>query len=162
MFQGVGDWSKLSNLFIIKNFFFLIFLLYVAYWILVPQPGVELVPPEVEAQSLKHWTIREVTELSNLYVNYCSSFFLIILLMSAVSVVNLLPSWICLYSSLFFFVMLARDLLILLIFSKNKFHCSVLWVHCTRVGSRSPPHGATTQPPRDPTYKHRNPTPRMW
>ena len=63
-----------------------------AYWILVPQPGVELVPPEVEAQSLKHWTIREVTELSNLYVNYCSSFFLIILLMSAVSVVNLLPS----------------------------------------------------------------------
>ena len=50
----------------------------------VPQPGVELVPPEVEAQSLKHWTIREVTELSNLYVNYCL-YFLIILLMSAVS-----------------------------------------------------------------------------
>ena len=26
---------------------------------LFPQPGIELVPPAVEAQSLKHWTARE-------------------------------------------------------------------------------------------------------
>ena len=27
---------------------------------LVPQPGIELVPPELEAQSLNHWATREV------------------------------------------------------------------------------------------------------
>ena len=43
-----------------------------AYWILVSKSGVELVLPKVEAQSLNHWTIRKVTELSNFYVNYCS------------------------------------------------------------------------------------------
>ena len=28
--------------------------------ILAPQPGIELVPPAVETQSLNHWTAREV------------------------------------------------------------------------------------------------------
>ena len=32
--------------------------------ILVPQPGIEPVPPAVEAQSLKHWTTREVPRVS--------------------------------------------------------------------------------------------------
>ena len=29
--------------------------------LLVPQPGIRLTPPAVEAQSLNHWTIREVS-----------------------------------------------------------------------------------------------------
>ena len=33
--------------------------------ILVPQPGVELVPPAVEARSLNHWTAREVPRLTS-------------------------------------------------------------------------------------------------
>ena len=28
--------------------------------VLVPQPGIELVPPVVEVQSLTHWTTREI------------------------------------------------------------------------------------------------------
>ena len=28
--------------------------------ILVPQPGIQLMPPELEAQSPNHWTTREV------------------------------------------------------------------------------------------------------
>ena len=32
----------------------------VACGILVPQPGIEPAPPAVEAQSLNHWTAREV------------------------------------------------------------------------------------------------------
>ena len=31
-----------------------------AYEILVPQPGMEPVPPAVEARSLNHWTARDV------------------------------------------------------------------------------------------------------
>ena len=30
--------------------------------ILVPQPGIEPMPPEVEAQSLNHWTAREIPQ----------------------------------------------------------------------------------------------------
>ena len=33
---------------------------YKACGMLVPQPGVEPAPPAVEAQSLNHWTTREV------------------------------------------------------------------------------------------------------
>ena len=32
--------------------------------ILVPQPGIEPVPPALEAQSLNHWTAREVPIVS--------------------------------------------------------------------------------------------------
>ena len=31
-----------------------------AYWILVPQPGIEPMPPALEGQSLTHWTTRKV------------------------------------------------------------------------------------------------------
>ena len=31
-----------------------------AYGILIPRPGMEPVPPAIEAQSLNHWTTREV------------------------------------------------------------------------------------------------------
>ena len=31
-----------------------------AYWILVPQPGIEHVPPAFKVRSLDHWTAREV------------------------------------------------------------------------------------------------------
>jgi len=34
----------------------------VACEILVPQPGIELAPPALEAQSLNGWTTREVPE----------------------------------------------------------------------------------------------------
>ena len=37
-----------------------IWLCHAAYEILVPQPGIEPAPPEVEAWSLNHWTAREV------------------------------------------------------------------------------------------------------
>ena len=44
-----------------KDFFFFFFWpRRVACAILVPRPGIEPTPPEVEAQSLNHWTIREV------------------------------------------------------------------------------------------------------
>ena len=46
---------------------FILFLLFIYVWpchtacrILVPRPGTEPVPPAVEAQSLNHWTTREV------------------------------------------------------------------------------------------------------
>ena len=35
--------------------------------ILVPQPGIEPMPPEVEAQSLNHWTAREVPVSKHIY-----------------------------------------------------------------------------------------------
>ena len=34
-----------------------------ACWLLVPQPGIEPVPPAVEARCLNHWTAREVPHL---------------------------------------------------------------------------------------------------
>ena len=43
--------------------------------ILVPQPGIEPLPPAVEAQSFNHWTAREVPIQQILYVTltmYCS------------------------------------------------------------------------------------------
>ena len=41
-----------------------LFLLHlVACGILVPPPGIEPVPPRVEAQSPNHWTTREVPDL---------------------------------------------------------------------------------------------------
>ena len=46
-------------------FFFLIFWPYrAACGILVPQPGIEPMPPPVEAQSLNHWTAREAPYLT--------------------------------------------------------------------------------------------------
>ena len=44
-------------------------------WILVPQPGIEPLPPAVEAQRLNHWTTRDVPVQQILYVTltmYCS------------------------------------------------------------------------------------------
>ena len=38
-----------------------------AYGILVPQPGIEPVPPAVEAWSLNHWTTREVPKTWYIY-----------------------------------------------------------------------------------------------
>ena len=40
--------------------------------ILIPQPGVDLVPPAVEAWSLNHWTSREVPKI----LQYSMSMFL--------------------------------------------------------------------------------------
>ena len=47
---------------IMKAFFFFFTFLpfYVAYGILVPRPGIELVPPAVKVQSLNHWMPREI------------------------------------------------------------------------------------------------------
>ena len=42
----------------------------VACRILVPQPGIEPVPPVVEVQSLNHWTAKEVPE-DDFYVCVC-------------------------------------------------------------------------------------------
>ena len=33
-----------------------------AHGILIPQPGIEPMPPAVEAQSLNHWTARETSD----------------------------------------------------------------------------------------------------
>ena len=43
------------------NFFFF-WPCHVACGILVSQPGIEIVPPALEAQSLNHWTTREVSQ----------------------------------------------------------------------------------------------------
>ena len=44
----------------IVSFFFFLFGCITASGILVPQPGIEPMPPAVEAQSPDHWTAREV------------------------------------------------------------------------------------------------------
>ena len=47
-----------------ETFFFLIFWpRHAACGILVPQPGIKPTPPALEAQSLNHWTAREVLEI---------------------------------------------------------------------------------------------------
>ena len=46
--------------------FVLFWLCYAACRILVPRPGIEPVSPAVEAQSLNHWTTREVPRGRNL------------------------------------------------------------------------------------------------
>ena len=47
-------------------FFFIFWLHHVACSILVPWPGIEPKPPVAEAQSLNHWTTREVHHISSL------------------------------------------------------------------------------------------------
>ena len=44
------------------NYFFFFWLHHVACGILVPQPGIEPVPPAAEARSLNHWTAREFSK----------------------------------------------------------------------------------------------------
>ena len=51
-------------------FLFFIYLFFdhiIASGILVPQPGIEPMTPEVEAQSLNHWTAREVPVSKHIY-----------------------------------------------------------------------------------------------
>ena len=60
-----GHWpTKLLNLF----FSFWWGTCYIAYRILVPQPGIKPVPAIVGAWNLNHWTTREVPELLNFWV----------------------------------------------------------------------------------------------
>ena len=42
-------------------------------WILVPWPGIEPVPPAVEAQSLNHWTTREIPRSIFLSISHLQS-----------------------------------------------------------------------------------------
>ena len=50
-----------STLYVYLLFFFFFFWPYhMACGLLVPQPGIEPVPPAVEAWSLNHWMAREV------------------------------------------------------------------------------------------------------
>ena len=68
--QSINHWttSRSQNLsFMLRKFFiyfqcFMVSLFFgpVAGGILVPQPGIKLMPPTVEAQSHNHWTTREV------------------------------------------------------------------------------------------------------
>ena len=46
--------------FMVSTFFFFFCPYHEACWILVPQPGIEPVPPAVEAWSLSHWAASEV------------------------------------------------------------------------------------------------------
>ena len=50
----------------VNNFFFFFWPLCEACGILVPQPGIEPAPPAVAAQSLNHWSAREVPTILNL------------------------------------------------------------------------------------------------
>ena len=43
--------------------FFFFWLRHGSCWILVPQPGIVLVPPPLEAWNLNHWTAREVPKI---------------------------------------------------------------------------------------------------
>ena len=52
-------------IFIFKILFIYLFWLHrVAFRILIPQPGIEPVPPAVEGRRLNHWTPREVPRLT--------------------------------------------------------------------------------------------------
>ena len=53
----------------ISLFFFFFWPHCAAYGIIVPQPGIEPSPPAVEAQSLTHWTARELPEVLLLTLN---------------------------------------------------------------------------------------------
>ena len=57
-------------IFILTNLFFFSLPCCMAYGILVPQSGIKPVPPALEAQSLNHWTAREVP--TNLYFTLLS------------------------------------------------------------------------------------------
>ena len=52
--------SILKVLFLDQSFFFFSRPCHAAYRILVPRPGMESMPPAVEAQSLNHWPAEEV------------------------------------------------------------------------------------------------------
>ena len=54
----------LKYLFIDFIYLFIFWPCRTACWILVPRPGIEPLPPAVEARSLNHWTTREVPRLS--------------------------------------------------------------------------------------------------
>ena len=56
-FLGVGP--RYQHLFFFQVFFWPC---HIAFRILTPQPAIKSVPPAVEAQSLKHWTKREVSQ----------------------------------------------------------------------------------------------------
>ena len=43
--------------------FFFVFAMLCGMWDLSSRPSVELVPPAMDAQSLNHWTIREVPRM---------------------------------------------------------------------------------------------------
>ena len=51
----------MGSLYLFKYFKIYFWLLRETHEILVPQPGIELMPPAVETQSLNYWTIREVS-----------------------------------------------------------------------------------------------------
>ena len=51
--------EKITIFNLIKNVFWLY---HAAGGILVPQPGIEPVPPALEAQNLNHWTTRDVPQ----------------------------------------------------------------------------------------------------
>ena len=56
----LSNWTELNCTLYILNFKKKILPSFVAYGILVPQPGIELAPPVLEVRSLNHWTTREV------------------------------------------------------------------------------------------------------
>ena len=59
--QGFQTFQILGTLFFIYSFFFFFFPFWsyrVTWGILVPQPGIEPIPPAVEVCSLNHWTPR--------------------------------------------------------------------------------------------------------
>ena len=64
---SVGDYLKIVRLCASLQAVFLFLFLWPHHAtcrILVPRTGIKLVPPAVEAQSLNHWTTREVCKLS--------------------------------------------------------------------------------------------------
>ena len=66
--------------YIAYNFFFLA-TCHEAYGVLVPQPDIKHVSPTLEAQSLNHWTTREVPITCNFnsYLLYIILYFLVII-----------------------------------------------------------------------------------
>ena len=58
--EGVIAVYKGDFFFFFKFYFIYLFFGYTACGILVPQPGIEAMPPALEVWSLNHWTTREV------------------------------------------------------------------------------------------------------
>ena len=62
-----GEWGKDSTVVsLFFSFFFFLWPCHVEGGILAPRPGIEPVPPAVEAWSPNHWTAREVPVVSQL------------------------------------------------------------------------------------------------
>ena len=59
--NNLAKWNLIACISNRLEFFFFFWMCYAAFRILVPWPGIKPLPPALRAQSLNHWTAREVS-----------------------------------------------------------------------------------------------------